>query len=84
VNWLNTEYGVLKEPTVKRQTKPQPFDGHTKENLKEVRVSELHNYQRFFTDNGEGYCYLNGSCNDDYSLRPIAISQDSYVWVKND
>ena len=57
------------------------FDGCK---VKQVVFEELGVFDRFFTDNGDGYSKQGQStCVDDYSLRPIKISPDSVVWIKD-
>lgn len=56
------------------------FDGCEVEPIKFI---ELKQFQRFFTDNGEGYCkHSENSCVNDYSLTPIYIDKQSIVFIK--
>ena len=57
------------------------FDGCK---VKQEVFEKLNIFQRFFTDNGDGYSKQNqSSCVDDYSLQPINISPDTIVWIKD-
>lgn len=57
------------------------FDGCK---VKETVFEKLGVFDRFFTDNGDGFSKQSqSSCVDDYSLRPIKISPGTVVWIKD-